>query len=126
MPSPVPDTSFERWQALGRPGWGYEDWKRQQIANAGGGQTGGTAKYDSTVTIRHNGASTEPGISDAELVRRKRNEIGTFDRLTPDLADMALRDVSTGMVRKARKGSASSALGLSARATPFESALGEF
>ena len=98
------DTSFEKWQSLGRPGFSYEEWKRSQL--------GLGANSDSTATIRHNGASTEPGISVPELVRRRKAEIGTFDKLPPDLADIALRDVTTGQVRKARRGSAQSALGL--------------
>lgn len=69
---------------------------------------------NSTATIKHNGASTEPGLAEAELVRRKRAEMGPgpVDPQTgrplgqpSDIADLALRDAESGKVRKVRAGS---------------------
>ena len=101
MPNPNPDTSFEHWQALGRPGMSYQAWVQQETGNP-----------DATGTVRYNGASVEPGISDSEFIKRKRNELGTLDQLPPDIADMALRDVVNGGVMRARRGSSRGALGM--------------
>lgn len=68
--------------------------------------------YNSTATIRHNGASTEPGLSEMEYVRRKRSELGTLDQLPADLADIAMRDFVNGGVMRARRGSSRGALGM--------------
>lgn len=95
------DTSWEAWKAAGMPGYSYEDWRRQQL---------GTAPADSVARIKHNGASSEPGLSDTELVRRKRQEM-RFEALDADLADVVLRDVSSGRVRRARAGSTRGLLG---------------
>lgn len=69
---------------------------------------------DSSALIKYNGASNEPGISADERIRRKRAEAGP-GQLDPktgrpmgvpeDLADIALRDASSGAVRKVRAGS---------------------
>lgn len=80
------------------------------------GKNGGA---DSTVTINHNGASTEPGLSNEELIKRKRAELGDLDPAKKDAADIALRDVMSGKVRRARGGSTSSALGLFAPTAPL-------
>ena len=68
--------------------------------------------FDSTATIRYNGSSVEPGLSEFEYVRRKRNELGQLDELPPDLADMALRDFVNGGVMRGRRGSSRGALGM--------------
>ena len=57
----------------------------------------------------------ETGARDAEIrKRRSLNASGPAGALAlpPDLADIALRDISTGRQRRARGGSSSSALGL--------------
>lgn len=57
----------------------------------------------------------EIGARDAEIRRRRGlNAAGPAGALAlpPDLADIALRDISTGRQRRARGGSTSSALGL--------------
>lgn len=73
---------------------------------------------NATATIKYNDSSVQPGLSDAELVRRRRRELGQQDTsylalgVPPDVADIALRDVTTGRARRARGGSTRSVLGL--------------
>ncbi len=73
-----------------------------------------TGLPNSTATIKYNGASNEPGLSTEEQVRRKRAELGPAQvdpntgrpmSAPPDLADIAMRDATSGRVRKVRGGS---------------------
>jgi hypothetical protein len=60
---------------------------------------------NSTATIKYNGSSVEPGISVEEQVARRRKELGTMETQAPDVADIALRDATSGRVRRVRGGS---------------------
>lgn len=70
----------------------------------------GPAQDNSVAIIRNDttkkGSSGEAGIDPVERARRKKLEIGKPSvEVTPDLADIALRDASSGKVMKARRGS---------------------
>jgi hypothetical protein len=67
--------------------------------------SGGFPAANALATIKHNGASTEPGIGLEELIRRKRAELGPMESLPTDTADIAIRDSASGRVRKVRGGS---------------------
>lgn len=62
---------------------------------------------DSTAVIRYNDAANEPGISDAERIRRKRRDLGKLDAalLAPDAADESVQQQGAARVRGIRKGS---------------------
>lgn len=88
--------------------------KKQGLAGADAPGTADASKQwlesppppgNAVATVKYNGASNEPGISDAERIRRKRSEAGPGQLVPDDLADLALRDASSGKVRKVRGGS---------------------
>ena len=57
---------------------------------------------NATATIKHNGASTEPGITDAERIARKRKELGAT-LTVPDYTDELLMKAAGGTVQRLRK-----------------------
>jgi hypothetical protein len=67
--------------------------------------SGGIPSANALATIKHNGDSAEPGLGLEELIRRKRAELGPLEPQPLDTADIALRDVTSGRVRRARAGS---------------------
>jgi hypothetical protein len=78
-------------------------------------------KPDSTATLNYNGHSTQPGITEAERIRRKREEQQpNLDNLpAPDLADTAAKEQTGFLVRRARGSSTARAFGRFDSTTPF-------
>lgn len=116
-------TSYAEWERLGSPGGNYYDW---QLANQGpdtrgdkptskAGGTGAPADPFSEIT-RQYGIDGDVGKLSANTqgeVQRRRGIIeknGGFEKLPPDVADLVLRDAASGRVRRARGGSARSAI----------------
>lgn len=64
--------------------------------------TNGKEDAPSTATIKYNGASTQPGITDAERIARKRRELGTT-LPPPDSTDAMLIKSAAGVVQQYRK-----------------------
>lgn len=118
--------SVAEWQAMGSPGGNYYDWQlewqRQNVPDTRGstptskaGGTGAPADPFSEIT-RQYGMDGDLGKLSAGTqneVQRRRGIIennGGFEKLPPDVADIVLRDAASGRVRRARGGSARSAI----------------
>ena len=57
---------------------------------------------DSRAIVKHNGASTQPGITDEERIARRRKELGAT-LAVPDYADEVLMKAAGGTVQRLRK-----------------------
>jgi len=64
--------------------------------------TNGKPDGNSTAVVKYNGASSQPGITDAERIARKRKELGAT-LAVPDYTDELLMKAAGGTVQRLRK-----------------------
>lgn len=112
------DFSKTAWEAAGKPGVSYEDWRWWQ--GGGDGKTN-QKTMDSERAAQLDGApdplvdSPWGGMSEEDRIKKDKAFLlskrrGLAEQQPSDIADIVTRDVASGRVRRARTGSARSAL----------------